>query len=215
MVDKGIWKSKPGRYTAPWELFSLTTWSKTLRASNHERGTAAEKEIMIQMRVSRHAACPAEETGREQELGYEFLWFISTEGQLKSPVWRNCLHVRRSSWDSAVFLSLHQIPLSKKSFLWSRVEQSGAEPPASLISEHVMLLWVIMLPCGSGSGKTLPYVVRACFPFKIYEWISRSRFHVHAAGDGIMFGIPQRNAPALMQRVCLWFRQWTLDVPLR
>lgn len=100
--------------------------------------------------------------------------------KLKSTIWSNCLHVWTGSSDSAVSLSLHQILGS-----WKKPKKNisfwiESEPPASPNCEHVTLMWIIMLPSGPGSGKTLPYVACACFPFKIYESISCSCSQIRA-----------------------------------
>lgn len=145
VVDKGIWKSKPCRYTVPQgQFFCLEIWNKTLRAFNHELGTAAEKEIMIKKSLRRHedgvllhVSANSKKTDRRERLGEEFLWFLFNLGELpENTILYNCIHMWKGSWDScgAGFLCLHQIPVSKKSFLLSTETQSLLPLPALSMS---------------------------------------------------------------------------------
>lgn len=100
-------------------------------------------------------------------------------GELKSTIWCNCLHAWTGSSASTVAFPPSDTGLLK--YIYIYIFRDGeSEPPASPSSEHVMLMCIIMLPCGPGSGKTLPYVACACFPFKICDWMSWSRSQVRA-----------------------------------
>lgn len=161
-------------------------------------------------------------TDRVERLGEEFLWFLLDWGNCRSTpiaiiasmcggLWDGCERAVRWLWDgcemavvlgSSASIRYHCL---KNPFCWA--QRAGAS--CSPCTEHVMLPWIIMLPCGPGSGKTLPYVVCACFPFKIYEWISFKCSKVQRAADRLMFGISQWNPFAVLRCVWLWFCQST------
>lgn len=138
-----------------------------------------EKEMMMKMRVRSDedgACCTAGLIAGDLTGGIK-ISVISFQlgGELKSTIWCNCLHAWSGSSAITVSLSLHQI-LVFLIFFWGGMERASLLPPLPPSSEHVMLMCIIM----PGSGKTLPYVARTCFPFKICEWMSCSRSQVRA-----------------------------------
>lgn len=189
VVNKDIWKSKPGRYSppqGPFRRLEIRPWEFLIIS----RALLQDKEIMIKMRVCRDevgACCTAGIIAGD----------LTGESGLKISVISFQLGLSlRAAFDVPVIASMCgqtlQIALCrfpsiryrgfKNMFLDRDRKRDSASCIPQLWACHVDMLdnnatmWTLFI-------KTLPYVVCACFPFKIYEWKSCSCSQVHGPGS--------------------------------